>query len=148
MWSGGMVHSQNSHGSREYSVKLRAYFARPGERLLHRKPTPRNFRRASFTASSEVRGSGHVTRVAVSISAGYPKQMNSESGCCNALAPSVALHMRDSQYGSYGISDRIVGLLGLRAGEPHNLGPLFGFGCNMRLELSRCEGHGLSGRFD
>ena len=34
MWSGGMVHSQNSHGSREYSVKLRAYFARPGERLL------------------------------------------------------------------------------------------------------------------
>jgi hypothetical protein len=25
-----------------------------------------------------------------------PKQTNPEAGCCNALAPSVALHMRDS----------------------------------------------------
>src|SRR2546422_2072302 len=32
-----------------------------------------------------------------------PLQTNSESECCNAVASSVALHMRDSPNGSYGI---------------------------------------------
>ena len=53
---------------------------------------------------SAIEGLTGKLMLSLSISGYDPEQTNSESGCCNALAPPVALDMSDSQIWIYGMS--------------------------------------------